>query len=81
MSLLVLSDIHLERGPFTLPDDIGEFDVAVFAGDVDRPIANSIDWIDLQTRARSGGGRSYSCPETTNSMEPIFFPPSRRPGA
>lgn len=50
MRLLVLSDIHREFGPFELPHDIGEFDVAVFAGDIDRPIASSIDWIDLQRR-------------------------------
>lgn len=38
MRLLVLSDIHLEFGPFSLPEDLGEFDVAVFAGDIGRPI-------------------------------------------
>jgi len=51
MRLLVLSDIHLEFGPFELPDDIEDFDVAVFAGDIGRPVADAIAWIDRQ---RSG---------------------------
>lgn len=52
MRILVLSDIHLEFGPFELPDDIGEFDVAVFAGDVDRPIGSAIAWLERQRRCR-----------------------------
>lgn len=48
MRLLVLSDIHLEFGPFELPNDIEDFDVAVFAGDIGSPIADSIAWIDAQ---------------------------------
>lgn len=51
MRLLVISDIHLEFGPFSLPDDLEDFDVAVFAGDIGRPVADAIAWIDLQ---RSG---------------------------
>lgn len=51
MRLLVLSDIHLEFGPFELPGDIEAFDVAVFAGDIGRPIGDAIAWIDRQ---RSG---------------------------
>ncbi|WP_454658969.1 metallophosphoesterase [Bosea beijingensis] len=52
MRTLVLSDIHLEFGPFELPDDIGEFDVAVFAGDVDRPIGSAMAWLERQRRGR-----------------------------
>lgn len=51
MRLLVLSDIHLEFAPFELPNDIEDFDVAVFAGDIGRPIADAIEWIEWQ---RSG---------------------------
>lgn len=50
MRLLVLSDIHLEFGPFALPDDLGEFDAAVFAGDIGRPITAGIRWIEQQLR-------------------------------
>lgn len=50
MRLLVMSDIHLEFGTFSLPDDLPELDVAVFAGDVARPITGSIKWIDKQRR-------------------------------
>ena len=48
MRLLVLSDIHLEFGPFALPEDLGEFDAAVFAGDISRPITSAIRWIEQQ---------------------------------
>lgn len=48
MRLLVVSDIHLEFGPFALPEDLGEFDAAVFAGDVERPITSAIRWIEQQ---------------------------------
>lgn len=50
MRLLVLSDIHLEFGPFALPEDLGEFDAAVFAGDVGRPITAAIRWVEQQRR-------------------------------
>lgn len=50
MRLLVLSDIHLEFGPFALPEDLEEFDAAVFAGDIGRPIAAAILWIERQLR-------------------------------
>lgn len=50
MRLLVLSDIHLEFGPFALPEDLGEFDVAVFAGDIGRPITSAVRWIEQQRR-------------------------------
>jgi 3',5'-cyclic AMP phosphodiesterase CpdA len=48
--LLVLSDIHLEFGPFLLPEDLDEFDVAVFAGDIGRPITGALHWIEQQRR-------------------------------
>lgn len=51
MRLLAMSDIHLELGAFSIPDDIEDFDVAVFAGDIGRSIADAIAWIDRQ---RSG---------------------------
>lgn len=50
MRILVLSDIHLEFGPFELPDDLEPFDVAVFAGDIAVPLAASIQWIEQQRR-------------------------------
>lgn len=50
MRLLVLSDLHLEFGPYSIPDDIGEFDAAVFAGDIARPVTTAIEWIELQRR-------------------------------
>jgi Icc-related predicted phosphoesterase len=50
MRLYVISDVHLEFGPFSLPDDIGDFDVAVFAGDIGRPVTDAIAWIDLQRK-------------------------------
>lgn len=56
MRLLVLSDIHTEFGSFTLPNDLPEFDVAVFPGDIGRPITDAIAWIDTQ-RAGSLKGR------------------------
>ena len=55
MRLLVLSDIHLEFGPFALPEDLGEFDVAVFAGDIGRPITAAILWIEQQRRGSLKG--------------------------
>lgn len=45
MRLLAISDIHLEFGPFEFPDDMPDFDVAVFAGDVARPMAAALSWI------------------------------------
>lgn len=47
MRILLMSDLHLELAPFELPDDLPEFDVAIFAGDVWKPIRNSINWISL----------------------------------
>lgn len=50
MRILVLSDIHLEFGPFELPPDLEPFDIAVFAGDVAVPLTSSIQWIEQQRR-------------------------------
>ncbi|MGO4740719.1 metallophosphoesterase [Bosea sp. 2KB_26] len=50
MRLLVLSDIHLEFGSFSLPEKLDDFDVAVFAGDIGRPIVQAIQWIEQQRR-------------------------------
>lgn len=50
MRLLVLSDIHVEFGPFSLPDDLGAFDVAVFAGDIGRPLTDALAWIEEQRK-------------------------------
>lgn len=48
MRLFVLSDIHLEFGPFELPSNLPPFDVAVLAGDIAVPLTASIEWIELQ---------------------------------
>ncbi|MDP3256719.1 metallophosphoesterase [Bosea sp. (in: a-proteobacteria)] len=45
MRLLVVSDVHLEFGPFVFPKPMPEFDVAVFAGDMHRPIVAALDWM------------------------------------
>jgi predicted phosphodiesterase len=45
MRLLIISDIHLEFGPFAFPANLPEFDVAVFAGDIHQPITAAIEWL------------------------------------
>lgn len=40
--LLVLSDLHLEMSEWEWPSAFPEHDVAVFAGDVDRPLSRSL---------------------------------------
>lgn len=52
MRLLVISDVHLEFGPFTFAEPMPEFDVAVFAGDMHRPITAALNWMMDQ---REGG--------------------------
>ncbi|MCZ8036490.1 MAG: metallophosphoesterase [Novosphingobium sp.] len=47
MRVWIASDLHLEFDHFDLPNDL-RFDVAVFAGDIWRPIANSIRWLTVQ---------------------------------
>ncbi len=47
MRVLVISDLHLEFDHFDLPNDL-RFDVAIFAGDIWRPISNSIRWLTVQ---------------------------------
>lgn len=48
MRLLVISDLHLEFGPFEFPTSMPEFDVAVFAGDIHEPIVDAINWMVRQ---------------------------------
>lgn len=48
MRLLVLSDLHLEFGPFKFPAPVPEFDVAVFAGDMGKPITAAVAWMVQQ---------------------------------
>ena len=44
MRLYVLSDLHLESDrTWRFPDDVGDFDVAVFAGDVDGSVRRSVE--------------------------------------
>ncbi|WP_439494671.1 metallophosphoesterase [Bosea sp. (in: a-proteobacteria)] len=47
MRVWVASDLHLEFDHFDLPNDL-RFDVAVFAGDIWRPISNAIRWLTVQ---------------------------------
>ncbi len=49
--LLVISDLHLEFGPFQFPEPMPEFDVAVFAGDVHKPITAALEWLVRQREA------------------------------
>lgn len=51
MRLLVISDVHLELGPFAFPDPMPDFDVAVFAGDMHRPIISALNWMADQRQA------------------------------
>lgn len=48
MRILVISDIHLECGPFKFPEPMPDFDVAVFAGDIGQPISEAIRWMAEQ---------------------------------
>lgn len=50
MRLLVISDLHLEFAPWRLPDDLPDFDVAVFAGDIDKPLTGSLMWLDYEMK-------------------------------
>lgn len=51
MRLLVISDMHLEFGPFLFAKPMPEFDVAVFAGDVHKPISAALEWMVEQREA------------------------------
>ena len=51
MRVLVISDLHLEFGPFQFPAPMPEFDVAVFAGDVHKPITAALEWLVRQREA------------------------------
>ena len=57
MRLLVISDIHLECGPFEFPNSMPDFDVAVFAGDIGQPISAAISWMVEQERTGPLRGR------------------------
>lgn len=48
MRILVISDIHLEFGPFGFPTLMPDFDVMVFAGDIGKPVAKAVQWIAEQ---------------------------------
>ncbi|MGX1742481.1 metallophosphoesterase [Bosea sp. NPDC055353] len=52
MRLLIISDLHLEFGPFEFPAPMPEFDVAVFAGDIGQPIVGALRW--MATRRETG---------------------------
>jgi Icc-related predicted phosphoesterase len=45
MRVLVISDIHLEFGPFSLPSNLSQFHVAIFAGDISRPLSAGVEWL------------------------------------
>lgn len=60
MRLLIISDLHLEFGPFAFPPDLPEFDVAVFAGDIHQPVIAviaAIDWLDRERDVGALRGR------------------------
>lgn len=57
MRLLVISDIHLEFGPFEFPNSMPDFDIAVFAGDIGQPISAAISWMVEQERTGPLRGR------------------------
>lgn len=57
MRLLVISDIHLECGPFKFPALIPDFDVAVFAGDIGHPISAAVSWMVEQEQVGPLRGR------------------------
>lgn len=48
MRLLVISDLHLEFGPFKFSSALPDFDVAVFAGDIGKPVTAAIEWIQSE---------------------------------
>ena len=57
MRLLVISDLHLEFGPFQFPAPMPEFDVAVFAGDMGKPIGAAVAWMVQQGKLGPLSGR------------------------
>lgn len=59
MKLLVLSDLHLEFLPdgYRLPPTSADFDVAVLAGDIHRPLKRSLEWIAQERDAGAFEGR------------------------
>ncbi len=57
MRLLVISDIHLECGPFVFPASMPDFDVAIFAGDIGQPISAAVSWMVEQEQIGPLRGR------------------------
>lgn len=57
MRLLVISDLHLEHGPFEFPAVLPPFDVAVFAGDIHQPISAAVEWLARERDAGALDGR------------------------
>lgn len=52
---LIMSDLHNEFGaPFDCPKDVN-FDIAIFAGDIWKPITRSIEWLARQRDDNLGG--------------------------
>lgn len=49
MRLLVISDLHLEFGLYEFVDGLPEFDAAVFAGDIGRPVKEAVLWLACQS--------------------------------
>lgn len=58
MRLLIISDLHLEFGPFAFPADLPEFDVAVFGGDVHQPVTAAVQWLAHERDAGTLQGRA-----------------------
>lgn len=50
MRLLVISDLHLEFGPFEFRSPPPDFDVAVFAGDIGKPVTAAIEWMQSERK-------------------------------
>lgn len=57
MRLLVISDVHLEFGPFAFAESMPDFDVAVFAGDMHQPIVAALNWMAEQRKVGPLRGR------------------------
>lgn len=77
MRVFVISDILLEFDSFDLPVDL-QFDVAVFAGDIWRPLSNSIRWLTVQRDGPlqskpviivPGNHEHYGCELSSNRAE------------
>lgn len=58
MRLLVVSDVHLEFGPFVFPSPMPQFDVGIFAGDIGQPLSAGVAWLAEQRSGALNGARS-----------------------